>query len=516
MSAPWFRQPVYRHRLIRVALVLFFAWLAGRFWHPYYGFTRFLMMDTASAAATLPELRAAPIFLYPDGYDGHYYAQLAARPAVDDPALNASIDALPYRARRILLSWTAWAAGLGDPVRAVQAYAWLNLVLWGALAALLWRLLPCRGWRETVAWAGLLFSAGVLHSVRLALTDLLALLMVAGATWCAAAQRRGSAAALLGLGALARETVLLGAVTLLPAERADKTGWVKAAGWGALAMAPLAAWMWYLGSRLGWSEPGVGNFTLPVAGFLGKWMEVVRRIKTEPDHYLALTTLLAHLGLTLQVVYVLGRAHWRDHWWRLGAVFAGLMLLLGTAVWEGHPGAALRVLLPLSLAFNLLAVRHRAAPLIMVLGNFSVLSGVLVFWAVPPGLNELAAGRMSGGSYVVHTDTRWYAMENWKGHAWSWSASGGGLSIDLAPRTNGNRTVQLAVKGMNRRTLEIRQAGRVLWRGEIAETQQWIELPGVAVANGRIDLELSCDAPPVSEGPGGRTLGVAVYGARVD
>ena len=64
-------------------------------------------MDAASAAATLPELRAAPIFTYADGYDGHYYAQLAARPAVNDPALSGAIDNVGYRARRILFSWLA-------------------------------------------------------------------------------------------------------------------------------------------------------------------------------------------------------------------------------------------------------------------------------------------------------------------------------------------------------------------------------------------------------------------------
>src|SRR4051812_40358208 len=81
----WLRRPETAQRLARVALLGFFAWLTGRFWHPYYGFTRFLQMDAASAAATLPELRSAPIFTYDAGYDGHYYAQLAARPLVNDP-----------------------------------------------------------------------------------------------------------------------------------------------------------------------------------------------------------------------------------------------------------------------------------------------------------------------------------------------------------------------------------------------------------------------------------------------
>ena len=515
-AASWFRQPVNLHRLIRVALVLFFAWLAGRFWHPHYGFTRFLMMDTASAAATLPELRAAPIFLYPDGYDGHYYAQLAARPAVNDQALAASIDALPYRARRILLSWTAWAVGLGDPVAAVRAYAWLNLALWGALAALLWRLLPCKGWRETAAWAGVLFSAGVLHSVRLALTDLLALLLVAGAVALAASQRRGWAAVLLGLGGLARETALLGAVTLLPTGRATKTEWTKIAGWGALAAAPLAAWLWYLGRQLGWSEPGVGNFMLPVAGFAGKWLEAVRRLNSEPDHYLALTTLLAQVGLTVQVFYLFTRPIWRDHWWRLGAVFAGLMLVLGTAVWEGHPGAATRVLLPLCLAFNLVAVRARAAGLILALGNLSVLSGVLVFWAVPQQAREVSAGRTSSGSYVVHADARWHPVEHVGKQTWVWAATEGGLRLELSSAVEGPRRVRLALRGMTPRPVEIRQGDRVLWSGEAGAQVSWIVLPAGQVAAGRVELELRSPAPAVVEGPDGRALGFAVYGVKVD
>lgn len=55
---------------------------------------------------------------------------------------------------------------------AVRVYAGLNLAVWAGLAALLWRIFPGATWRETLAWGGVLFSAGVLHSVRLALTDL--------------------------------------------------------------------------------------------------------------------------------------------------------------------------------------------------------------------------------------------------------------------------------------------------------------------------------------------------------
>lgn len=55
-------RPENLHRLARVALLVFFGWLAGRYGHPYYGFTRFLQMDAEALAAALPELREAPIF----------------------------------------------------------------------------------------------------------------------------------------------------------------------------------------------------------------------------------------------------------------------------------------------------------------------------------------------------------------------------------------------------------------------------------------------------------------------
>jgi hypothetical protein len=517
-AASWLRQPVNLHRLGRVALVIFFAWLAARFWHPYYGFTRFLMMDTASAAATLPEIREAPIFLYADGYDGHYYAQLAARPAVNDARLAGAIDEVVYRARRILLSWVAWAAGGGDPVRAVRAYAWLNLALWPALAALLWRLWPCTGWRETAAWTGMMFSAGVLHSVRLALTDQLALLLIAGAGGLAIAGRRGPAAVVLGLGGLARETALLGVVTLFPEKPAKPAERWVAAGWIAVAVLPLAAWMIYLGFVVGWAEPGARNFMLPLAGWLAKWGETWRRLRTEPDHYLALTTLLAHIGLTMQAIYLIAQPNWRDGWWRLGAAHVALLFVLSTAVWEGHPGAATRVLLPLGLAFNIMAVRNRAAAAWLVFGNLTVLSGVLAMWTVPQAVDELSAGRTAGASYVVHVDSRWYPAEHGGHQTWAWCSGEGGLRIDIQPRVDRISRLRVAVRSIGSRTLEIRQAGRALWRGGVGEKLQWIELPAVAVLNGRAELELSADGLPVREGvtAGARSLSLALYGVRID
>jgi hypothetical protein len=498
---------------VRVGLIVFFAWLVGRHWHPYYGFTDLIQMDRESLATSLPELRTAPIYTYPGGYDGHYYAQLAARPMADDPAL--AIDNIVYRGRRILLSWVAWAMAGGDSVAAVRTYAWLNLVVWGALAALAWRILPPSDWRSTVAWAGLLFSAGALHSVRLGLTDLLALLFVAAAGWLIERGRRGTAAALLGLGGLARETSLLAAAALWPRRGAPRADWIRVAGWAACAAVPLAAWLWHLRRTHGLVEPGLSNLNLPVSGWVGRWIELGRGF-SGTDRWTFFTALLVHVGLSVQLAYIILRHRWDDAWWRIGAAWGLLMLLIGSAVWEGYPGAAARVLLPLGLAFNILAVRQRASLGWLVAGNLSVVAGVFALWSVPHDLNELSAGHCAHGSYIVHTDKQWYGVETGRGRAWAWCARQGALEIDCWPRRDAVAPLRMQLKGFTPRPVEILQERRVIWKGEATTQVREIVLPAVNFVNGRARLEIRSATAPGRESDAGRELGFAVYGLAVD
>ena len=512
------RRPENLQRLARGILLVFFLWLTGRFWHPYYGFTRFLQLDQSDAAVMLPELREAPIYVYhySGGYDGVAYAQLAAHPAARDAALAQAVDSLPYRARRIFLSWIAYAAGGGDAVRAVWAYAALNLVVWLGLAWLLAKIFPPHGWRNLVAWAGLLFSAGALHSVRLALTDLAACTLLAAALWQAEHRRENQAVGFLGAAGLVRETALLGGLALWPGfVRENRPANLTRL---ALAFAPLGLWLVYLKINLGPVMQGMGNFSWPVIGWVEKLTSSLRELGHEPDTWLAFTTLLAFASLTVQLIYILRRWQPGDPWWRLGVIYGGLMLCLGTAVWAGHPGAATRILLPLSLAFNVLAVRRSAAAGWLLAGNLAVFSGVLVLWQVPHDAHEMAAGRAARGAYVVHTDDRWYPAEYSRDKTWAWCATEGGMQVDFRPRTDGPANIRVAVRSITPRSLEIRQDNRVLWSGPISERVQWIELPAVAVVHGRAQLELHSPASAVRESADekARALGFAVYGVRVD
>ena len=77
----------------------------------------------------------------------------------------------------------------------------------------------------------------------------------------------------------------------------------------------------------------------------------------------------------MQAGFILWR--WRawstSPWWRIGAAYTALMAVAGASVWEGHPGAIPRVVLPLTVAFNMLLLRERRFWPLFVLGNLAVL-----------------------------------------------------------------------------------------------------------------------------------------------
>jgi len=81
------------------------------------------------------------------------------------------------------------------------------------------------------------------------------------------------------------------------------------------------------------------------------------------------------VAFATQIGFLLARPAWRDPWWRIGVADAALLAFLGQPVWTGTPPSAVRVALPLLLAFNigLLGVRRRAAFwALALLGNATI------------------------------------------------------------------------------------------------------------------------------------------------
>ena len=508
-------------RAARIALVLFFGWLAARHWNPYYGFTRFLQCDALAQSAMLPSLQDARIFIHPDpgSYDGFFYAQLATSPGLEDPALRTAIDDLGYRSRRILLSATAWLLGRGDAVAAARVYAWLNIVSWLILAIVLWRVFPVSDARSTLAWAGVMFSTGVLFSVRLALPDLTALLLIAIAVFQREQGCRWWAAGLIGLAGLARETALLGIVALLPTQRISRRELLLTVGTISAAVLPLALWLTHVWIVVGSSGAGLNNFAWPLQGWLKKAGDLWHAWQFETNRAAVITTVLSFASLSVQLVYLAAKRAVRDPYWRTGAAFGVLMLCLGPAVWgDDLPGAAFRVLLPLTLAFNVMAVRRHAPWIILLLGNLSVGGGVLTMSIVSRDAHEIASGRFHGGTYVMHSSGTWFPAEGRRNQTWAWCPQEGSVTLDTWPRTGAALRVGIAFRGFTSRDLEVSQGGRILWRGVAGEKVQWIELTALPDAKGQYEFTFHSDTAPGRENPqaGGRPLGFALSGVRID
>lgn len=509
--------PPRRRRMLMAGIAsgILFLVLVARFWHPVYGFTAFFQLDAANDDLKITAFRELPVFVYRDtgGYDGLYYAQIAQDPSLRNPELPRALDNFSYRARRILPPALAWVLGAGRPAWIIHTYSLLNVAAWLALAVLLWRLLDVTDARGWLAWFGLLFSAGALSSVRLALTDLVALAVLAGAMLAAERSRAVLGASLLGAAGLGRETSLLAIAGLC-----DRP-WISARNVARVlvAAAPLALWLGYVRWRAGPADAGWANFTWPGSGLMEKWRAAIGAVTTIADPPLAWTTLLATLALTVQMAFFLLRPRVGDRWWRVGAAYVVLLLFLGTAVWEGFPGAATRVLLPLNLAFNVTVVRMRASPAWLVAGNLTVFAGLLAMRDVPRDPRELVAQRLGSTNAIVRFENDWFGCERSRRHTWLWTSRHGTLTIETLPRAAAPLRLEFALRSLNGRSVTLSVDGAEVWRGEAhpALSRHVVTLP--PTASGRASLVFSTDTPGVRESasPDARELAFALYDPRL-
>lgn len=503
-----------------MAVILFVA-LTARFWDPCYGFTKFLQFDSTDYPTAVSEMRRDPVYVYPgeDGYDGFSYAEIAYHPLLNTPQLKPALGNVPYRARRILASAAAFVLAGGSRGPAAAIYAALNLAIWPLFALLAWRLLPVRDGRSYAIWLALVFTAGALHSVRLALTDLLGVTLFAFAMLLSERGKRG-AWALLALGGLARETILGFAPAWWHGPWTSPKTWLRNLGGSIVAGLPLLLWMAYVRRMAGAAPQGIGNFTWPISGWVGKWSEILAAFREQPQFLgLELATFAAFLGLTVHAAYFLLRPRPANGWWRAGMAGVLLMVFLGPSVWEGNPGAALRVLLPMSFAFAVLLTRDRASWGWIVAGALPVVSGIIALATVPAHPREIATGRTHGLAYAIGLGDGCFGAERAKSRTWSWVGRSGVLTVKTWPRDEagpGKRVaVALGLRALTARNITVQQDGQTLWQGGVGPKLESVTIPGVALAGGPLDL--STDEPLVAEGTGprARELGFAIYDPRV-
>lgn len=360
-----------------------FLGAVARFYHPGLGFTALIGFPERHDYEA-PAMRAVPHFDYPAwaSYDGQFYAQRALDPLVRDPRVDRAMDLAPFRARRILFSWTAFAIGLGRPAWVIEAYALQNVVAWLVLAALLTRWLPLRTWRGLALWTACLFSHGLLWSTRFALLDGPSLVLTALAVLLVERRRPLASALVVGLNGLARETNLL-AFLVQPIPR-NWRGARRVTVAAALVVLPLLVWEDYLWSIYRSTVfAGADQLSLPgVAPARVLWGVLsgltVRRFRADSLMQLAIV-----LPLLVQAGYIIVRPRADQPWWRLAAGYVLLLAVMNADLWSPGTGAITRVMLPLTVGFNVLLVSESRPGRFwtwFALGNLHVIPAV---WVMP-------------------------------------------------------------------------------------------------------------------------------------
>jgi hypothetical protein len=117
---------------------------------------------------------------------------------------------------------------------------------------------------------------------------------------------------------------------------------------------------------------------------------------------------------------------------------------------------------------------------------------------------------------VLETDARWSVAEWNRKWRWAWCDGDGALIFRVWPHQAKVR-LEVQVRGITPRELEIRHAGATVWRGPIGDRPQWIALPELPATRGRLELELHSDNPSLQEGAANTARGIsfACFGARL-
>jgi hypothetical protein len=138
------------------------------------------------------------------------------------------------------------------------------------------------------------------------------------------------------------------------------------------------------------------------------------------------TTLATVVALSAQFLFFVLRWRPNEAWWRVGATYALMMVFLATPVWEGFPGAATRVLLPMMLAFNLAVPRGRRWLPLLLAGNLTVLAAYKEF-TPPHEFFRLNGERSVLRALRVERTGGWSGIQFDAAAQWRWSQGESGL-----------------------------------------------------------------------------------------
>lgn len=343
------------YRCIAIGLVTVFLAAVARFYHPGTGFTALIGFPPAGPTEP-PALQAIPHYQSPlVSYDGQFYAQRALDPLLRDSTIDRGMDLAPFRARRILFSWTAYLLGFGHPAWILEAYALQNVACWLVIAVLVTRWLNPVSGRGLALWYAVLFSHGLLWSVGLALLDGPSLVLTMCAMLAVESNHPLRSAAIVGVAALGRETNVL--VAMAQPIPTGWRGWLRLAVSALLVVLPLLIWMDYLRSIYrSTTLVGTDSFVMLGTGLASGWGEALSVATRRWSDGVAPACII--VSLAAQAVFVFVRRDHASPWWRVACAYAVMLLFLDPVLAHPQTGAITRVMLPLTVGFNVLLTKE--------------------------------------------------------------------------------------------------------------------------------------------------------------
>jgi hypothetical protein len=160
-------------------------------------------------------------------------------------------------------------------------------------------------------------------------------------------------AAILGISGLGRETNLLASVAQpIPRSRRE---WLRLLLAAILVVVPLLIWADYLRSIYRSTIFAQTDQLMPGTGLYRSWKNVVfEDVGANGLFSMQGLWLCLLISLAAQALYLIIRRSYAAPWWRVGIVYAVLMVLLDRSLADPLTGAITRVLLPMTVGFNIL------------------------------------------------------------------------------------------------------------------------------------------------------------------
>lgn len=507
------------YKSIYFAAFAFFAFKVYQYNHHNYGYTTLPRFSHEFQEQSIDLLKKTPHYRHKDGYDGQFYAQLALQPSAQGIEIEQALDNYTFRARRILFSWTAWAMGLGQPSWVLQAYSFQNALFWFFTAILLIRWLPPTCWQNTLRFIACFFTLGLVNSFSRALLDGPSLFLIALGAYLVETRKSWLGAATLGLAGLGKETNLLAIGALFRPGKIRSQLNLQFLLKAALVLLPFCLWFAIVlsSSQLGRSENiGSRNFDFPFVGALDTFLMIIKEAgeKGFPSSSFLSVAILG--SLFVQGIYLLARPKWDSVWSRIGIAFAILMLVLGPAVWEGLQ-AAPRVLLPMTVAFNILFSRKTFLLPVLIFANTLTFVGINAFH--PPLIEEhyemvdqsnLAYDPTTHQYSYVEFKHGWSIVEGKKSRYWRWSEGDSIAEFFLPGDQSVQAELQFTPKTITPRNIFLEVNGELIWQAQNDQLYGDVYTIPFILQPGTNTLRFYSPTPPERVGSDPRNLSFAL------